>query len=569
MMKQLFLVSMAMFAISGCRPSSENLSTLQIRSMTVAEAQSDLRELANAVETLYGPLKYKENRYRYTFNDLYQQAHQDLALAQSDEEMLGIYSKLLAKLDDSHVGIEFKTSGSGVRSYNIAVFVTPFEDKAIVTSLDQNLSHTGIAVGDELLSVDGQSVDDIYNIARTYEGLANPISQRHQIYLALNRPSFMTELRPQNSHATLELQRADGSRYIASVAWNVQHYVDNSSINRPSTHEERTGMWYQAPFAQKVNASAGFDVFGGDKPVFLTDAVKATYGLTEVAPNAEFLTKYGLDPAKYPYIYAGLYRHQGKTVLLIRQPRFWNDVEQKGFDNATYMKAYRAILDQYEEFADVLVVDQTHNGGGSYCEEFFTLFIQEPKNGFVQNCNADRKWIIDLQDWGNWDGTSVTSEQSRLYMSYAAEAERAYDAGEDLTRPLPIIGGLERVNPDSQYTWKKPFVVLIDELSFSCADAFPMLIKHNQVAKLFGERTNGAGGNIEPVVDLSNSRASVRLTRGLFTSFDPSGTYATQNYVENNGIQPDEHYTHTVADYRQGYVDYVGAFSDYAVSQLP
>ena len=39
-----------------------------------------------------------------------------------------------------------------------------------------------------------------------------------------------------------------------------------------------------------------------------------------------------------------------------------------------YIQKYKAILSQYEAETDVLVVDQTHNPGGSYCSEFYTIF---------------------------------------------------------------------------------------------------------------------------------------------------------------------------------------------------
>lgn len=148
-----------------------------------------------------------------------------------------------------------------------------------------------------------------------------------------------------------------------------------------------------------------------------------------------------------------------------------------------------------------------------------------------------------------------------------ATVEKAYDLGEVMTEPLPIIGGRNKVSP-LDYTWKKPMLVLVDELAGSCGDAFPMLIKNNKVAKIFGHRTMGLGGNVEELT-LTQSQAHLRMTRGLFTSYRDDHNYLPENFIENNGVQPDYLYDHTVDDFRNGFVGYVREFSLKAIEQIP
>jgi C-terminal processing protease CtpA/Prc len=96
---------------------------------------------------------------------------------------------------------------------------------------------------------------------------------------------------------------------------------------------------------------------------------------------------------------------------------------------------------------------------------------------------------------------------------------------------------------------------------------FPMLMQRNGIAKIFGEVTTGAGGNVDDgIATLSNSQATLNLTRGLYTTFRADGAYTDADLVENNGITPDYHYSHTVADFRAGFVGYIKAFSDKAVA---
>jgi len=254
---------------------------------------------------------------------------------------------------------------------------------------------------------------------------------------------------------------------------------------------------------------------------------------------------------------------------LVRNRAYSHSMERDGYDNEAIMKHYRAILDQYDSAVDVLVLDQTHNGGGSYCEEFFSLFIQDEKNGFVQKCNADRRWVRGFKDWAEaGEGFMKVDEQLRQsYLENSTKVEQAIDRGDGLTEALPLMR-YRQSRPDKFYTWKKPMLVLTDELAGSCGDAFPMLIKNNKVAKIFGERTMGLSGNVEIAAELNHSGIKARLTRGLFTTYDPTGVYPKELFIENNGVAPDYPYQFDISDARNGFVKYLEAVSNTAIEQI-
>jgi C-terminal processing protease CtpA/Prc len=94
-------------------------------------------------------------------------------------------------------------------------------------------------------------------------------------------------------------------------------------------------------------------------------------------------------------------------------------------------------------------------------------------------------------------------------------------------------------------------------------------MQRNGRAKIFGERTMGLGGSVEEMEALTNSRVAVRLTRGLLTGFEESGSYSPANFIENNGVTPDIARPLSVDDVRGGYVGYVQAFSDEAARLVP
>jgi hypothetical protein len=176
-------------------------------------------------------------------------------------------------------------------------------------------------------------------------------------------------------------------------------------------------------------------------------------------------------------------------------------------------------------------------------------------------------WINDLRDAAASIDPTLVSEQSQEYELRAAVVEKAYDAGQGIAPPQPLYLDKD-LPPDPVYVWTKPRLVLIDELAGSCADVFPMLIKRNAAAPLFGRRTMGLGGNVEMVGTLTNSTAQLRLTRGLFTTHRDDETYAKEVFVENNGVQPDIEHEITAADFRAGFVDYMTHFSSVLADEI-
>jgi C-terminal processing protease CtpA/Prc len=258
-----------------------------------------------------------------------------------------------------------------------------------------------------------------------------------------------------------------------------------------------------------------------------------------------------------------MYRYDGKTFLLLRQPTYMVE------DPKERIAWFKAVMDEYGSLADALVLDQTHNPGGSleFAQDFVSLFAKENTRGLVNFLHADRAWLADLSE--SIADLKKNKQEASGMMDYSELGyklvESAYDKGLQLTEtPIPF-GGLEHLKP-ADYTWKKPVLLLTDELAGSCGDIVPMLMKENKLATLFGERTMGLGGNVEPILTLGNSQIKVHLTRGFFVTFQPDGKYDLVNPTENNGVTPDIHYSHSVDDFRAGFVGYVKAFSNAAAA---
>jgi len=543
----------------------QSTSQLHTPPLTAAQGLEELHAIVSKVKALYGPLEFKEERFGYTLADLVTKAETEIKAATNDQQTMAAYVRFLMSFRDGHVGIRFKGNNTEIKSYKLPFYLVPVEGKAIVAKVGITLSAQGVSVGQELISIDGQNPIDLQKQISVYKSFGNEVSDRHALACVTNRAFFMEGLLPTQPYATLKFQDAAGEVIEAKAPWEI--VKDDTTKFELAGPKSKSGLNFTVgEYAEMKQMGEGSLMqMGAYKPYFATDSVKAVYDFIEVQPSDEYLKKYNVTREKIKdangeAIYAALYKYNGKTVLLVRQPGYYPETLQ----TTDLLNGYRAILDQYDSVADVLVIDQNHNPGGSldYAEGFFSLFINKPALALVQHVNADRQWIYDFNEWATLV-EPIEPAFAAVVRARAELVEQAMDQGKSITEPMPLVG-FEYVQPDAQYTWKKPILVLADELAGSCGDIFPMYMKRNNIAKIFGERTMGLGGNVEEVITLPYSVATVRMTRGLFTTYKPDGRYTNEELVENNGILPDIHHEVTVNDFRQGFVDYVKAFSEEA-----
>lgn len=559
----------ALAALAAC--SGEDLTSIDnpgiqsthaaLRDMTASEASADLEQLFGYVRTFYGPYEYKEARFGYSVADLEEQARALLADDPTDDGFYTAANWFLARFDDGHVGLSTEARSNPVAAYQIGLFLTPVEGKALVADIAPSLAGLGVAYGDEVLSVDGVAPFTLLETKLLeMEGFGNPLTNQHLISRVLTRPGFDASIRPSSPTAHLVLRRADGSEYELELIWREIRQEPASFVDGDGSLLSAQSYLSHRALSLNPGAQGTIATIGSPVPFFYNPVTAALFDITPVAPNAATLARYGIDPSAVPNIFAALYSHAGKNLLLIRQPIYGDPAE---------LQYYRALLDQYDSFVDGLVIDQTHNPGGfiSYCVDFARLFLQGPGENFVQAYNTDRSWINDLRGTARAADPTLTSEEALRFELLATRIEEAYDAGESITHPFPLLGTSELL-PDETYVWTKPRIVLVDELSGSCADIFPMLLKSNGAAPLFGRRTMGLGGNVEAFGPLNNSLGVLRLTRGLFTTHRDDEAYTPADFAENNGVQPDIEHVITAADFRAGFVDYVAHFSEALVDQI-
>ncbi len=456
--------------------------------------------------------------------------------------------------------------GNKVSKYKIGLIVTPVQGHVVVAKVDDDLRiATGIQTGDEILEVDGRPPFDYLPAILQYQSLNSPATEAHFIFKLFDRDFYMTSLLPTHTTVHLRLQASGQKPYDRDIHWNL---IKGGDLTLAGSMRSNA---YRDPMTFKGGAALSIAQMGAFEPFFMSQQVRDRFKTQAISADQEHLKKYGLDSNNKARVYAASYRFAGKNILLLRIGAYF----QHDVDDVSYLNALKATLDTWESNTDVLVFDQTHNPGGHTCLETFRLFTKNRSAGVVESLHADQLWVTTLNEFprllAEYLPTLKNTDVFKTnYAMMAAEVERAIGHGDHMTPPLPFMTGEPSISP-ADYVWQKPMLVLADELSGSCADVFPMLIKGNHIARIFGQTTAGAGGSyedFEPHVVLSNSKTEISFTRGLFTLFKAAGNYEQNDFVENNGIVPDYPYQVSIDDFKAGFVDYVQAMSEHALEQI-
>ena len=564
-----FLFSIStIIACSQEKPVFErSTSTDAIRAMTNSEREKDFNALVEAFQNLYGPLQYKEKRFGFKFDDLVAEYGAKISNAKSDEEFFGLLKQFTVRFKDGHVSLSAPL-GPASTVYRIPILLSTVEGRALVdVVMDEKLTDSHqIEEGDEVLEIDGVSAMSLLPTLKKYSAFGNEISDRQLIFRAFARPAYLIELKPTAPVAKVKFAKRDGEILEREFAWRLTQETPEAS-----TSEVLGALRVAQSKEAQALIQARISKISKDEPPWITSNIENAFGLTRIRPSEKMFKRFApANVTEMPKLFAALYKFSGKTLLLIRIGTYYLK-EQDAV--AAHLAWYKAILAEYRNLADVLIIDQTHNGGGrvDYATEFVSLFTNGQSRNSVTFLSADLKWLNELAEAAKQASSSKEASKevkSQIAIAYKA-VETAHEKQLRLTEtPVPFADFNHFKENTPIFT--KPILMLIDELSGSGGDLVPQLMKENKLARLFGERTGGFGGNVEKVLVLPRSRAELSLTRGLFTIQSADGKYDLDNgMIENNGVQPDIHYQHTVKDVRAGYVDYVSAFSKAAVGLLP
>jgi C-terminal processing protease CtpA/Prc len=513
--------------------------------LTTQEKLLDFNVAVNQFKDYYAPLEYKEKRLGVDYKNLFKKLRSEVRGSKSDHEFYQVLGKLVRIFDDGHVSVSIP----GMNRYSLPFTLDYFDGHYVVVNVDKGFSdETGVSFGDQLLSIDGISPDEASAKTLQYTSLGYERANKRLGAFKITHRNYAI---PQSRRVYLKFKRySDGAEYNITTFWSISHGTPKFLGTKKRSHSPPFDMISRS-------AHAGILEFGGSTPFFYTEEVQNTFGFTKVEASKQQWYAAGGEGSPHN-IFALLYRYSGKNILIIRVPTYnIGDVKRA-------VKTYEVLLKTYAHTADVLVIDQTHNPGGSvkYVEELSRLFLKKPGPSFAFAPRADRAWLRSFSSI--WADPGVSELDRTYFENIYFDVDEAQRRGDFLAAPMAISRRTTVITENT--AWNKPILLLIDELCGSGGDGFPMIMKGNGVASLFGHRTSGMGGNVDSIGSLPNTGASFKLTRSLFYLSTPDDSIPDRAIIVNNGVEPHIKRDYGIDDFYNRYVEYVRDFSDAAVN---
>jgi C-terminal processing protease CtpA/Prc len=217
--------------------------------------------------------------------------------------------------------------------------------------------------------------------------------------------------------------------------------------------------------------------------------------------------------------HANLYDNTGLPIYGYKIPRIEKDIES--FDTTLIKKYINKELKQFNEFRYETLpnnIGYIHyikfTGDRSEYEKFDLIleYLKETKG-----------LIIDIRNNGGGNNASSYYMIKRLISTPFEGVQWTIKGGGF----YPI----ETINPEGDYLYTKPIVVLINGVSFSSAEGFANLCKKIPHITLIGD-TTGGGSGVPEIFTLQNSSIKLRIPIRCEMRYDGE-------HYEWNGIIPD------------------------------
>jgi hypothetical protein len=228
----------------------------------------------------------------------------------------------------------------------------------------------------------------------------------------------------------------------------------------------------------------------------------------------------------------GEVRLVGTLYLDTFSPKAKSDAVLKEFKDTLEHLAFYGVSD--------LVIDLVNNGGGSLelgmklAQALSTEKVEMPA---IQFRNS-QSWIDQFQT----DSLEAPSDAEReLARRVFVQLNEEHAKGMRLSSPLnaDVLVPFE-LQPNDDLEGKFNVVLMVNEMCASMCDIFTGIMQDNQLAKVVGSRTMGAGGNVVSHYEAPNSHLALRQTESLMVRrVVKKGKVELGQYIENNGIEPD------------------------------
>ena len=526
----------------------------------------DLDSVRNMIAVRYAPAGWKTEQFGWNLDAEIQKARDQVNSSASFgvKDYQKVLKTLLNSLKDYHVSVSFYSTEAAFLPFTVTeaggrYFISGINRKALPETVFP------FKIGDELTAFDGKPVGEIVAALKDQAGMSNVAHtdlSMSSMFLTY-RSGASADSVPQGP-VSISVIPAGGAEPVPfQMNWS---YAPEFIAPQPFASKNgrfRIPMSWLGIMLMEMPAASG----GG----------QASYGLgNKDGFLPDFGEKLWQAPAENSFR-AYVYRSAagGRNIGYVRIPTY--SVK----DTAVMVKDFAALVGEFNQRADGLIIDQTNNPGG-YVLYLYALasmltdfplavpahYITLTQSDIAESVNfiletAGAKTDADAIEMLGPDvlGYPVTYDLLNKWIAFQADTIKQWGAGKTITDPLPAYG-IDRITPDVSNRYSKPVMILTNQLDFSGGDFFPAIMQDNKRAVIFGERTAGAGGVVKKYKRENNLLGVEAVNLTATIAERPGG-----QPIENLGVTPDLPYTVTPADVQGGYAGYIKA-ADAAMNGL-
>lgn len=548
--------------------------------LTTDQKVTDFTQLAALYARNYGPYEVKRDLFGFDLYNVKPWLDQVRA-SKTDLEFYDICAKYVASLRDSHD--EF-TIRSGYEPY-LPMSVDIYDGKVLIDGIDRSLlplASYPFRVGDELVSIDGKSMQDWIKELDPYtaNGGSNAVSRaRIAANMAIDRYQGWWVTSPlsmgDKTSATLVVKRQSGDSETYEVKWQILGTpvmgegpipaFPNAAVKRlPRTQQNSLVRRPKGDVEDALDANPwGLGTLPAEEvaPEVIPDYLAAQRLLTVAEPvstESGSLSPFGsIAPAFNPpsnfrlrlgarssdFFLSGTFTIGSRTVGYIRIPTMSPSSTTAAFSQFTSEIAY------FQANTDGLVVDVMANGGGSLCyaQNLTSALMPRTFRGAAYYIRATQFWIsIFSSSLTNAKLNNAPEYIQVLYGEYLKQIKQAYSENRGMTGAVPICSVSFDTPPlqdtsGNNLAYTKPVLVLTDNFTLSAAEFFTMMLQDEGRATIYGTITDGGGGNVNSFNAGAFSEGQTRITQSLITRKAPVavGSFPAVNYYDGIGIAPD------------------------------
>jgi peptidase S41-like protein/PDZ domain-containing protein len=507
--------------------------------LSIDQKIADFQNLAGVFSKNYGPYEWKRDTQAFDLMQIGPWMDRIKATT-NDLDFYEVMVDYVAHLNDAHDNYNLPSSFQASLGFTVDIY----DGKVLVDSINRTRLPAAtypFQIGDELVSVDGQTAENLVQAYSKYSIFANPLSTRRGAAARITtRPqSRMPHAVDVGDNAAVVIRGQDGTDKTYTIPWlktglplrKVGPVPTPRAASAEIEYQPNGGADYLEPLRRLQNCmipdTNAVLNFGGFGPIF--------------SFPAGFQIRLGTRATDQ--FVSGTFRSGPYNIGFIRIPNYAPS------DTNAALNQFAGEMVFFQGATDGLIIDEMRNPGGSvvYANQIAQLVIPYRFRSIPFEVRATPFWIESIS-------SSLTSAKAQgapdwviaQLGSILDQLKQANSENRGRTGPIPL--GYTSIDLDpltdtrgNQLAYTKPLMVLIDEFSASGGDYFPATIQDNNRGILFGMRTMGAGGNVNAYFAGLYSEGITTLTESLMVRKNPTVTtdYPAAPYVENIGVRPD------------------------------